>query len=395
MKGIGRNVWVLGIVSGLTDISSEMLYPIVPLFLTAQLGAPMAAVGLIEGTAEATASLLKAVGGRLSDRLGRRKPFVLAGYGLSALSKPLMALATGWTCVLFTRFIDRTGKGLRTAPRDALIAAACDKEHRGLAYGFHRAMDTAGAALGPLTALGLMHFWGLGYRQVFLAAFVPGLLGVLALAAFAKETRPAEEEAPAALPPAAPVPAVAASPLSSEFKRFLWIYGLFAICNSSDVFLLLRMKAEGFGTEEVLLAYVAYNVVYAALAMPAGRLSDSLGRPKTLALGLGIFACVYLGFAFLHSRAALWALWMSYGLYGALTEGVAKAYVADLSTPASRASLMGYFQGMSGGLAFAASAAAGLLWTHVGAPAPFLMGALGAAAAASFFLLRAPSKARY
>lgn len=382
MKGVGRNVWALGFVSGLTDISSEMLYPIVPIFLTTELHAPMSAVGLIEGTAEATASVLKIAGGWLSDRWRSRKPFVLAGYGLSALSKPLMALATAWTCVLFTRFVDRVGKGLRVGPRDALIADACDAEHRGLAFGFHRAMDTAGAALGPLLALALMHFWGMSYRGLFLAAFLPGALGVLVLAAFVRETPPEARAEEAVARTAASFAA-----LGPGFKRFLAVYGVFALCNSSDVFLLLRMKGEGFGTEEVLLAYVAYNVVYAALATSAGRLSDRLGRPRTLALGLGVFAAVYLGFALAHSRAALWALWMSYGVYGAMTEGVAKAFVADLTPAGSRASAMGVFQGGGGLLAFAASAAAGLLWTHVSPAAPFLLGAAGAGLSAALFLL--------
>ncbi|MFA6029090.1 MAG: MFS transporter [Elusimicrobiota bacterium] len=382
MKGVGRNVWALGIVSGLTDISSEMLYPIVPIFLTSELGAPMAVVGLIEGTAEATASVLKIAGGRLSDRWRRRKLFVLTGYGLSALSKPLMALATAWTCVLFTRFVDRVGKGIRVGPRDALIADACDAEHRGLAFGFHRAMDTAGAALGPLLALALMHFWGMSYRGLFFTAFIPGALGVLVLAAFVRETPPAlraEDASPRA--------SGALAALSPGFKRFLAVYGLFALCNSSDVFLLLRMKGGGFGTEEVLLAYVAYNVVYALLAAPAGRLSDRLGRPKTLALGLAVFAAVYLGFALTHSRAALWSFWMLYGLYGALTEGVGKAFVADLTPSETRASAMGVFQGAGGLLAFGASASAGLLWTHVSPAAPFLMGAAGAGLSAVLFLM--------
>jgi len=374
MKGINRNVWYMGVVSGLTDVSSEMLYPVIPLFLTTVLGAPMSVVGLIEGTAEATASLLKAAGGRLSDRLRRRKPFVVFGYGLSALSKPVLAFASAWPLVMVSRFFDRVGKGVRTAPRDALIAASCAAEHRGLAFGLHRAMDTAGAALGPLVSLFLLESAHWSYRRVFLFSFIPAALGVAVLWAFVKE-KPAAEEIGAS-----PAPGRQGGSLSPELKRFLRAYSLFALGNSSDVFLLLKAKSCGFSTTQVLLAYVAYNVVYAALAAPAGRLSDRLGRARTLSAGLGVFAAVYLGFAFVQARTGLWALFMLYGVYAAMMEGVAAALVADLSGPADRGTAMGYFQGLAGVLAFAASAAAGLLWTHLSPAAPFVMGACGAAA---------------
>lgn len=374
MKRLSRNVVALGVVSGLTDISSEMLYPVVPLFLTAVLGAPMSVVGAIEGAAEATASLLKAAGGVWSDRLGARKPFVVAGYGLSAVSKPLMALAGGWPAVLAARLLDRTGKGLRTAPRDALLAASADKQSWGLAFGFHRAMDTAGAVVGPLLALFLLERAGWGYRGVFAFALAPALLSVL-VAAWVVRDVPAtvEERAAEGLP---------APPLTRDFKRFAVFYGVFALGNSSDVFLLMKAKRVGFSTSGVILAYVLYNLVYAVAATPAGALSDRLGRRRALALGLAVFAAAYLGFALASTPSALWALFALYGVYAALAEGAVKAVAAELSLPGNRGTAMGVLQGLAGLLALAASVGAGQLWTRVSPAAPFVAGAACAAAAA-------------
>lgn len=370
--GLTRNVTFLGVVSGLTDISSEMLYPIVPIFLTSVLGAPMQVVGLIEGVAEATASFVKILGGRLSDRYGKRKPFVVAGYSLSALSKPLLALAATWHFVLFSRFIDRVGKGLRTSARDALIAGSIDKEHWGKAFGFHRAMDTLGAALGPLTALALIHFMGAekpDYRFIFMAAFVPALLGVGVLVYFVKE-------AAASRPAGSPAPA--AEPMTSDFKTFVVLYAIFALGNSSDVFLIMKAKSMGFTLTHVILAYTGYNLVYAALASPAGWLSDRLGKIQTMRFGFLVFAAVYLGFAVADQPWMIWALFALYGFYGAFNEGIAKAVIAHLSGSGNRASAMGYFQGTLGFLTFASSALAGFLWDQVSPSAPFVVGAAGA-----------------
>ena len=372
-SGLTRNVTFLGVVSGLTDISSEMLYPIVPVFLTSVLGAPMQVVGLIEGLAESMASLLKIVGGRLSDHYGKRKPFVVAGYSLSAISKPLLALAATWHFVLFSRLIDRVGKGLRTSARDALIAGSVEKEHWGKAFGFHRAMDTLGAALGPLAALAMIHFMGAekpDYRLIFLAAFVPALLGVGVLVWLVKETGGRPAAAGQAAPPVEPV--------SSDFKTFVALYAVFALGNSSDVFLIMKAKDLGFTLTQVILAYTGYNLVYALLASPAGWLSDKLGKVKTMAFGFAVFAAVYLGFAAADRPWMIWPLFALYGFYGAFNEGIAKAVVAHLSGPANRASAMGYFQGTLGFLTFAASALAGFLWDRVSPSAPFLVGAAGA-----------------
>ncbi len=368
--GLTRNVTYLGVVSGLTDISSEMLYPIVPVFLTSVLGAPMQVVGLIEGVAESTASLLKIVGGRLSDSTGKRKPFVVAGYSLSAISKPVLALAATWHFVLFSRLIDRVGKGLRTSARDALIAGSIDKEHWGKAFGFHRAMDTLGAALGPLAALALIHFMTPGkpdFRLIFMLAFLPALLGVFVLLYFVSE--------PAAPPKEAGAAPAARTPMSPDFKVFVFLYAIFALGNSSDVFLIMKAKSMGFTLTHVILAYTGYNIVYALLAAPAGWLSDKLGKIKTMAFGFLVFAAVYLGFALAGKPWIIWLLFALYGFYGAFNEGIAKAVVSHLSAGDNRASAMGYFQGATGFLAFFASALAGLLWDRISPAAPFVAGA--------------------
>jgi MFS family permease len=368
--GLTRNVTFLGVVSGLTDISSEMLYPIVPIFLTSVLGAPMRVVGLIEGLAEATASFFKIAGGLWSDKAGKRKPFVVAGYSLSAVSKPILALAATWHFVLFSRFIDRVGKGLRTSARDALIANSIEKEHWGKAFGFHRAMDTMGAALGPLAALFMLNMMSPAapnYRLIFMAAFIPAVLGVFVLLYFVKEA--------AAAPKSIPTIAAPRAAMTSDFKTFVGLYAIFALGNSSDVFLIMKAKSIGFSTTHVILAYTGYNLVYAAMAAPAGWLSDKLGKIKTMSFGFLVFAAVYLGFAAADQGWMIWALFALYGFYGAFNEGIAKAVISTLSSGENRATAMGYFQGALGLLTLAASAMAGLLWDKVSPAAPFIVGA--------------------
>ncbi len=372
MKKISRNVVLLGIVSGLTDISSEMLYPVLPLFLTRVLRAPMTAVGLIEGVAEAAASIFKAAGGLWSDRRRQRKPFIVWGYGLSALSKPLLALAAAWPWVLVCRFLDRTGKGIRTSPRDALLASSTDPEDWGKAFGFHRAMDTAGAFVGPLLSILLLSLCGLSYRSLFLLAAIPAALGVWLLAARVEEKTVETSSVQASVFPS----------FSPEIKRFLFIYGIFAFGNSSDVFLLLKAARGGLSPTQVILAYVLYNGVYALAATPAGALADRLGRDKTLALGLAVFAATYFGFAQAERGPWFWFLFTVYGFYGALAESSLKAAISQRSSAESRGAVMGVFQGACGLLALAASVLAGWLWSHVSPQAPFLLGAACAGASA-------------
>lgn len=373
---------LLGAVSLLTDISSEMLYPVIPLFLTAVLHAPMSVVGLVEGVAEGTASLLKIASGWISDRIGRRKPLVIWGYALSAASKPLLALARSWQAVLLLRFTDRTGKGLRTSPRDALIAASCPVDARGAAFGMHRALDTLGAVIGPAIALAYLHLLPGNYRPLFLLAAIPAAAGVLIL-------RPVRE--PATGPRKGRSESVQNTrlpdkTLAGRFRRFVLAYAVFAAGNSSDVFLLLKARHAGFSDSGVLLLYLFYNVVYALAAAPAGWLSDRLPRVRFFAGGLFWFALVYAGFALFSQPAAIWILFALYGFYAAATEGVGRACVADFSPPQSRGTAMGIFHTVNGLLVLAASIVAGILWDRIGPAAPFLYGSACALLSASWLL---------
>ncbi len=374
VAGLSRNVILLGVVSFFADISSEMVYPIVPLFLTTTLGAPVIAVGVIEGIAESTASLLKFVFGWLSDRFRRRLPFTFAGYFLAALSKPGLAAAFAWPVVLFVRFADRSGKGIRTAPRDALIAASTDDASRGRAFGFHRALDTSGAIIGPLIALALLATLSDNYRWIFLLALIPGVLSLLALL-LVKEvvnTSPREH-----LPPL-----LAFRGYDRRFLHFVGVTLLFSIGNSSDAFLILRSRDLGLSATAVVFAYVLYNVAYAGLSLPAGIRSDRIGRRPVLVAGFVIFAFVYLGFAVATSGWMVWPLFLVYGSYIALTESVGKAYVADLVPDERRASAMGLYNASTGVMLLLSSIIGGALWEFFGPPATFLAGAASAGSAA-------------
>jgi MFS family permease len=378
VPGVERNVFILGIVSFFTDISSEAVYPLVPMFLTTTLNAPLAVVGVIEGVAESAASGLRWPSGWLSDRLGRRKPLVVLGYGMAAVAKPLLALAFHWPVVLFARFVDRFGKGLRSAPRDALVAQWTEGQERGRAFGYHRAVDSAGAVMGPLGALALLALLGDNFRLIFLLAFIPAALGILLLRLVAERTPQ----------PQAPV-AAQRQEGSLRFGRayyaFFIVSLVFAFGNSSDAFLILRSRDLGLGVSEAVLAYVAYNVSYSALSMPAGIASDRLGRRNVIGAGFAVFTAVYFGFAVIDAGAYVWLLFPIYGVYMALTEGVGKALVSDLVPGERRGSALGLYQGGVGLMAFLASIMAGLLWDHVGPSAPFFLG--GSTAALALVLL--------
>ena len=371
VPGVKRPVFVLGIVSFLTDISSEMVYPLVPLFLTSVLGAPLAAVGLIEGVAESTASVLKMVSGWLSDRLRMRKGLVIAGYALSAAAKPLMAAANAWPLVLGARFVDRTGKGIRTAPRDALVADVTPAHLRGRAYGFHRAADTAGAVIGPAVGLGLLAALDEDFRAVFLIALVPAVAGVVLLT-FIRERPPRPRDGMRE--------AVPLRGLGKPFWIFLGVSLLFALGNSSDAFLILRSKDLGLSNTATVGAYIAFNTTYSLLAMPAGIASDRLGRRNVIGFGYALFALVYLGFAVAGTGGLAWPLFAVYGFYMALTEGVGKAFVADFVPSEDRATALGIYTGALGAMILVSSVLAGLMWDHIGAEAPFYLGAATAAA---------------
>lgn len=369
-RRIPANVRSVSWVSFANDLASEMLYPIVPLFLTITLGAPVAVVGLIEGIAEGVAVGLRGVAGRLSD-LGkaRRRPWIAAGYGASAVGRPIIAAAPAWGFVLVGRLVDRLGKAARTAPRDALIRDSTPRALFGAAFGYHRALDTAGAVIGPLVAVGLLAV-GLSLRSVLWVAVVPGAVALLLV------LRVREASARSLLEPAGTETGVRALPRAFWIVLAIWV--VFSLGNSSDVFLLLRAHDLGAGTTLAVLAYAAYNFVYASLSWPFGALSDRVPRPTVLAGGLTVFVLVYLGFALAPGPWAIWPLFVMYGVYIAATEGVARAWVADYAPEGAVGTAYGLFAAASGGALLVASVVAGVLWSQVAPAAPFVLGAASA-----------------
>jgi MFS family permease len=375
--GISRNVFYLSVVSLLTDISSEMIYPLVPLFLSATLGAPVAIIGIIEGLAETAASLLKGISGALSDRLGRRKPFLLWGYGLAAMTKPLLAAAHAWPVVLAARVLDRFGKGLRGSPRDALIADSTQTAFRGRAFGFHRSGDNIGAVCGPLLAIPLLAAFHHSFRAVFLCAFVPGFLSTLSILKVRDSGREKKaENLWAGFHPRS---------MSLGFRRFLMVTVVFAIGNSSDVFLILRAKQLGAGTYTVILMFALGNLMNVLSSYPAGVFSDRWGRKRLLIAGFLLFAAVYYGFGTAASPFPLWLWFAVYGVYLGLTEGVARALVVDLVPEAGRGAALGLHATALGLCTLPASLIAGLLWQRFGPAPAFLFGAATALASAALF----------
>jgi len=377
--GISKNVFVLGLVSFFNDVASEMIYPIVPIFLTSVLGAPVAIVGLIEGIAESTASVLKVISGWLSDKLQKRKPFVVAGYSFSAISKILLSLAFSWPFVLFARFVDRFGKGTRTSARDALIAESSDISARGKSFGFHRALDTLGAVVGPLIALLAIHFLDNNFRLIFFLAFIPACIGILLLLFFVKERKKEAGLSPAIN--------LSWRNLDPSFKIFLLISFVFALGNSSDAFLILRAQNLGLSVTLVVLAYVLFNFTYAIFSMPAGIISDKIGPKKVLFSGFLLFSIIYLLFGLTNNSLILWFLFPFYGIYMALTEGVGKAYISNLVPQEKTGTAFGVYQTTIGLCTFFASLIAGLLWTYIGVSAPFIFGSVMAIISAFLFVV--------
>jgi MFS family permease len=374
VRGITRPVWILSLVSFFADFSSEMVYPIIPLFITGTLGAPVLAVGVVEGVAEGTANLTKLISGRWADQAGVRKPFVVAGYGLAAFGKLILGIAPAWPIALIGRTSDRFGKGIRGAPRDALLADFTDESNRGRVFGFHRSMDTLGAVVGPLVGLAFLAV-GVRLRLVILLAVVPGIVSVLVL-----KWLPERKAEPLAPGETRVVPG--ASALPAAFYLLLGITTVFMIGNSSDAFLILRSKDLGLTTTLVVLAYVGYNLVYTALSFPAGVVSDHIPRSWLMVIGYLIFAAAYAGFAMAGSSWTVWPLFAVYGAYIAFTDGVSKALVSDLAPKEVRSSAMGLFQGVGGLAALVASITAGVLWDQVSDSAPFALGAICALVAA-------------
>jgi len=372
LRALDPNVRNMGWVSFVADLSSEIVYPLFPLFVTGVLGAPVAVLGLIEGIAEATATVLRYPFGQLSDRLGRRRPFVLAGYGLSGVGKLVIALAGVWGVALAGRVLDRMGKGIRTAPRDALIGAGTKQAQQGLAFGLHRTMDTMGAALGPLIALVALQA-GLSLRWVLGLAVVPALLSVVVVLVAVKERR---------LPPS-PAAFRLRLPPSPAYRWLLAGSLLFAAGNSSDMFLLLKASDVGMGTSAVILVYVLYNLVYAAASLPFGGLSDRIGQLPLVLGGYVVFAIVYAGFALAGSWVAVAVLFAAYGLYIAATEGTSKALISRATPLAERAAAIGLQATLTGLASLVASTLGGVLWSAIGPWATFAFGAVCALAAAA------------
>lgn len=396
LKQLPRNIWAVSLTSFFMDVSSEMVINLLPLFLSNVLGVKTNLIGLIEGIAEATSSLLKVFSGWLSDRLRGRKWIAVAGYAISAFAKPFFYFANSWSAVAAIRWADRVGKGVRTAPRDALVADSVTKENRGFAFGFQRAADTGGAMVGLLVALGAV--WlaqssqtGLAentFRTIVLISLIPALLAVLALAIGARD---------APIKDATPLPKFAFRSLGKPFVLFMVITSIFDLGNSSDAFLILRAQERGIHVTGILAMLVIFNLVYALVSTPAGSLSDRVGRRRLIIGGWLVYALIYLGFGLAKTGWQIWGLYIVYGVYYGMTYGTAKAMVADLVPEALRGSAYGTYNAVLGVLDFPASLIAGILWQGIGrwpglgAPAPFLFGAGMAFLAATMMFLWKPA----
>ncbi len=358
-----RPVWLLGWVSFFTDTASEMIYPLMPLFLTRVLGAGPMSLGVIEGIAEAASSLLKIVSGRMADRTGAPKPLVLAGYGLSSAVRPFIALAGGWLQVLTLRFADRLGKGIRSSPRDAMLATYATESNRGQIFGFHRGMDHAGAVMGPLIAAAFLYFRPDDYRTLFALTVVPGII-VVAILLRVPDTRREPSSVPAS---SSERTAPAAGPnerLPRAFWQAMALIFLFSLGNASDAFLLLRFADVGIAPFWIPLLWSAIHVVKTASSMIGGRVSDRMGRRRVIGIGWLLYAAVYAAFAVTDSAPALVVVFLVYGLYFGLTEGVEKAWVADLAPASGRGNAFGIYNALIGFGALGASLLFGYIWTH-------------------------------
>jgi MFS family permease len=391
-RRIHPNVWIVTITSFLTDVSSEMLFNVLPLFLVNVLKQSTVVVGLIDGIAETTASLVKIYSGRLSDQLGRRKGLAVLGYSLSALTKPFLYFATAWTWVLGVRFVDRIGKGIRTAPRDALLAGSTPPEQRGLAFGLHRAGDTAGSFTG--IGIAALIIWltqsktdlltRSTFQWIVLASIIPAVLAVVILFLGVRDI-----EAPKAAN--AGVPDLRWGQLDRRFRGFLFVLILFTLGNSSDSFIILLGQTRGLNVLQVMAMLLTFTAVYTIASGPAGSLSDRIGRRRLILAGWLVYGFIYLGLAASTSGWQVWVLFGFYGLYYAFTEGIAKALIADLVPQEQRGTAYGYYNAAIGFTALPASLIAGLLWQGIGPwsgfgpAAPFLFGAVLALLAGVLF----------
>ncbi len=368
-KKIPRNVFLLGLVSFFNDLASEMIYPIIPLFLTTVLHASIPVVGFIEGFAESTAALTKYFFGTYSDYLKKRKMFVIGGYFLGAISKGLIGLAAFWPMVLLARFTDKIGKGMRTAPRDSLLLENATPENKGFIFGFHRAFDSLGAVFGPLLALVILYFLKENLRLTFFIAMIPAFIAVLLLVVLVKERKKPQEEKRQFVK-------IDWKLLSPRLKLFLLISFLFSLGNSSDVFLLLQAKNLGLTTTLVVLVYVLYNISQTVFATPLGSLSDKIGAKKVFAGGLVVFSLVYLMFGIIKTPFYLWFLFPIYGVYIAATDGVSKAYISQFIKKEQSGTFFGAYYTLTALAKFFASFIGGILWNTFSPQATFLFGSV-------------------
>lgn len=383
LKAISRAVWVLSLVSLLTDVASEMLYPIMPIYLES-IGFSVVLIGVLEGFAEVTAGLSKGYFGKLSDVRGRRVPFVQLGYLMSAFSKPMMALFTFPLWVFSARTLDRLGKGVRTGARDALLSDEATAQTKATVFGFHRALDTLGAAIGPLLALIFLNFYPGAYRPLFFLAFAPGVLSVLTTLLLKEKPRTPTTHRGRTfflgflryIPQS-----------SSAYRKLLVGLLVFALFNSSDVFLLLMLKQQGVSDTALISIYIFYNLMYALLAFPAGIFADRIGLKKMFIIGLGFFVLVYIGMAYGPPQYGYYILFFLYGAYAACTEGVAKAWISRVCDPKDTATAIGTYEGLRSLSALVASTLAGLLWVYVSPEATFLVTAIAVVGVISYFML--------
>ncbi|HWP43947.1 MAG TPA: MFS transporter [Blastocatellia bacterium] len=382
---LSRSTIIIGMVSLLSDISTEMIYPLLPIFLTETLAAPKTAVGLIEGIAVGTASIVTGLSGWISDRLGRRKPVAFTGYALTALSRPLIAFAAAWPVVLGARFADRFGKGIRSAPKDALIADNVASEQRGRAYGFERAMDYTGAVTGPLIGLALLAWLGSeGVSKIFLISTIPAAAAAILILTL----REKRDEAAGA----ARRVRLSLEGTTPQYRRLLIVAAVFGLANSANAFLILRAESLGLGRQSTMLAYAVYNAVAALSSMPAGAASDRFGRRNLLIAGYSIYALTYAGFGAADSGWMVWPLFIAYGLFPALTDGVAKAMAVDTAGRAGRATAIGIYSAVVGLTQIGASFIGGRLWDEAGASATFYFGSLLSAASVVLLFALLPGK---
>jgi len=372
------NILLLGLVSFFSDFASEMVYPLIPLYLTAAFGATPALVGIIEGIAESLASLLKVFSGYVTDKYHKKKRLAFIGYSTGLLYKIALILSGSWAGVLAARAIDRIGKGIRTAPRDVLVSESANQDSLGKAFGIHKALDMAGSAVGILTAYFLLaglNGKSIDFKSFFLLSMIPSIFGLIALLLV-------KEKKTAYVPKKREEFWKNAKAINGNLKLYLVVAFIFTIGNSSNTFLLLRAKSIGFNDQNVVLLYFIYNISAALLSIPLGKLSDRIGRKKLLVGGYLVFAAVYFGFAFITSQAMMVAMFILYGLYTAMTAGVERAYIAEISPPELKGTMLGLQSTIVGVALLPASVIAGFLWTGFGAFAPFTFGALLALIAA-------------